>query len=178
MRTYKTEGFVIKRRNFKEADRILTVFSKKNGKIQIKAPGVRKITSRRSGHIELLNYSIFTVHQANFLPILTEVECIETYHFLKKDLKKISTLYYICELIDGLCPENQENTQVFNLLKNFMDSLKKNKDWNKVLDRFEIDLLTSLGYYRTDHQIATINRTLFIERILERKLKTKQITLT
>ena len=35
MRTYKTEGFVIKRRNFNETDRIITVFSKKNGKVEI-----------------------------------------------------------------------------------------------------------------------------------------------
>ena len=60
MRSFKTEGIVIKRRNFNEADRIITVFSKRNGKINIKASGVRKITSRRSPHLELLNYSIFS----------------------------------------------------------------------------------------------------------------------
>ncbi|OGH05984.1 MAG: DNA repair protein RecO [Candidatus Levybacteria bacterium RBG_16_35_11] len=177
IRTYRTEGFVIKRRNFRELDRIITVFSKKNGKIQIKAPGVRKITSRRSGHIELLNYSTFTIYQGKSLPILTEVECMETYSFLKKDLNRISTLYYICELIEGLCPENQENIQVFHLLKDFLESLKKDKDWVSLLDNFEINLLTVLGYYRSDHEIAKINRPLLIERILERKLKTKQIKL-
>jgi len=177
MRTYKTEGFVIRRRNFQEADRIITVFTKNNGKIQIKAPGVRKITSRRSGHIELLTYSLFTIYQAKSLPILTEVESIETYSCLKEDLKKMSTLYYVCELVEGLCPENQENGEVFTLLKNFLDNLKKNEDWVKLLEDFEISLLTNLGYYRSDHAVAKIDREMFIERILERKLKTKQINL-
>lgn len=177
MRTYKTEGFVIKRRNFNEADRIITVFSKNNGKIQIKVPGVRKITSRRSGHIELLNYSLFTIYQAKSLPILTEVQSIETYTSLKKDLKQMSILFHVCEIIEGLCPENQENKEVFFLLRNFLDNLKKEKDWKKLLDEFEINLLISLGYYRSDYEINKINRIVFIERILERKLKTKQINL-
>ncbi|PIZ97846.1 MAG: DNA repair protein RecO, partial [Candidatus Levybacteria bacterium CG_4_10_14_0_2_um_filter_35_8] len=57
MNSYKTEGIVIKRRNLGEADKILTIFTKRYGKIQVKAPGIRKINSRRSPHVELLNYS-------------------------------------------------------------------------------------------------------------------------
>jgi DNA repair protein RecO (recombination protein O) len=175
MRTYKTEGFVIKRRNFLEADRILTVFTKKHGKIEVKAPGVRKITSKRSGHVELLNYSLFSIYQAKNLPILTEVECIEAHASLKKDLDNISSLYYICELVDGLCPENQENHDVFELMGKTLQAFKKTSDWKKLIDEFEIKLLIALGYYRIDHEIAKVDRTVLIERILERKLKSKHI---
>jgi DNA repair protein RecO (recombination protein O) len=176
MRTYKTEGFVIRRRNFQETDRILTVFTKKNGKIQLKAPGVRKITSRRSPHVELLNYSLFTIYQAKSLPILTEVESIDVYSYLKNDLEKISLLYYICELIEGLCPENQENIQVFYLLKDFLNSLETEPS-EDLIRKFELKLLIILGYYRVDQLTDKISTTVLIERILERKLKTKQINL-
>jgi len=54
MKSYKTEGIIIKRKNFGEADRILTIFTKNKGKISIVAKGVRKINSRRAPHIELL----------------------------------------------------------------------------------------------------------------------------
>ena len=51
MKTFVAEGIVLKRRNVGEADRILTVFTRTNGKMIIKAVGVRKIASKRSSHI-------------------------------------------------------------------------------------------------------------------------------
>ena len=52
---FKTEGIILRRRDFGEADRILTVFSLHRGKISVIAKGVRRITSRRAGNVELLN---------------------------------------------------------------------------------------------------------------------------
>ena len=43
MRSYRIEGIIIKRRDFGETDRILTVFTKTQGKISVIAKGVRKI---------------------------------------------------------------------------------------------------------------------------------------
>jgi len=72
MRGFKTEGIVLKRRNFGEADRILTVFTKDRGKISVLAKGVRRITSRRAGNVELLNRVSIFLHQTRGMPILTE----------------------------------------------------------------------------------------------------------
>lgn len=175
MRSFKTEGIVIRRRNYNEADRIITVFSKRNGKINIKATGVRKITSRRSPHIELLNYSIFNLHQGKSMPVLTEVESLENYSLLKKDLKRVGFAYHICELIDGLCAENQENTDVFDLLQKTLMDLSKEENLEDLIYKFEIELLTLLGFYTPTTANLQINTQGIIENILERKLKTRQI---
>src|SRR5258708_113264 len=115
MRSYKTEGIIIKRRNIGEADSLLTVFTLDQGKIQIKAKGVRKITSKRSSHIELLNHTRLHLYKGYASPLLTEVQSIESFSNIKQDLKKVGIAYHICELIDGLCPENQEQRQIFFL---------------------------------------------------------------
>jgi DNA repair protein RecO (recombination protein O) len=175
MRAFKTEGIVIKRRNFNEADRIITVFSKSKGKINIKATGVRRITSRRSPHIELLNYSIFNLHKGKMMPVLTEVESLENYSFIKNDLKKVGLAYHICELIDGLCAENQENPYIFDLLNTTLKKLSKDEDPKELIYNFEIDLLTYLGFYTPTTSELKINTKVLIESILERKLKTRQI---
>ncbi len=174
MRSFKTEGIVIKRRNYNEADRIITVFSKKQGKINIKASGVRRITSRRSPHIELLNYSIFSLHQGKFMPVLTEVDCIENFSNLKKDLRKIGLAYHICELIDGLCAENQENIEIFNLLEITLKRVSKEENATLLIYEFELELLKLLGFYKPDNPAFIVNTQLLIENILERKLKTRQ----
>ena len=174
MRSFRTEGIVIKRSNYSEADRIVTIFTKKNGKIKVKATGVRKISSRRSPHIELLNYCIFGLYQAageTRMPTLTEVESKECFPLLKKDLKRIGYAYHVCELVDGLCAENQEHPDVFMLLGRTLRKLSKENNFSEIIHEFELELLRLLGFSST----AEINTQEVIEEILERRLKTKQI---
>ncbi|GIV45007.1 MAG: hypothetical protein KatS3mg035_2130 [Bacteroidia bacterium] len=84
MRNFKTEGIIIKRRNVLEADRIITVFTREHGKLQIKARGVRRITSKRASHIELLNYAQLSLYKGSSLPILVEAQMIESFSDIKK----------------------------------------------------------------------------------------------
>ncbi|MBI3985196.1 MAG: DNA repair protein RecO [Candidatus Levybacteria bacterium] len=174
MKAFKVEGIVIKRRNVGEADRIITVFSKTAGKLQIKAKGVRKIASRRSGHIELLNHGFFNLHQGRSMPLLTEVESTENFPLLKKDLKRIGSAFHICELVDGLCAENEENKEVFELLKSTLQKLSDAPKLSDVIYEFEIEILKLLGFYRHSPNVA-VNTKVLIEEILERKLKTRPI---
>jgi len=178
MRSFKTEGIVIKRRNFGEADRLLTIFSKTHGKIQIKAVGVRKINSRRSPHIELLNYSLFNLYKGRGMPLLTEVENFENYSEIKEDLGKVGFAYHICELIDGLCAENQENEEIFHLLQRTLKRLSFETDISGVIHEFEIELLTKLGFHKPSNLSLNFDTSSFIEQLLERKLKTRQMLST
>lgn len=175
MRNFKTEGIIIKRRNSGEADRVLTVFTKDQGKIQIKAKGVRKITSKRSSHIELLNLVQIGLYKSNAMSLATEVQSIETYPLIKEDLKKIGIAYHLCELIDGLCPENQENRQIFSLFREVLYQLAVDSNPATIVYTFQLDLLAQLGYWSGNTAHKDFQTLPFIESILERKLKTRQI---
>lgn len=173
MRSYKTEGIIIKRKNFGEADRMLTVFTKNHGKIQIIAKGVRRITSRRSSHIELLNHTSLGVYEGK-IPVLTEAQCINHHSDLKNDLKKAGYAFYICELIDGLLADHQENRIVFNLLQNTLFKLENEENPKALLSRFEQELLSLLGFWPRERVFA-VDSSVIIENIMERKIKTKRI---
>jgi DNA repair protein RecO (recombination protein O) len=202
MRTLKTEGVIIKRKNYSEADRILTVFTKYHGKIQVKASGIRRIPSRRASHVELLNFSTLTLYKGKGMPVLTEAQTIESYSAIKDNLRAIGDAYHLCELTDSLCPENQENSQVFDLLKDALNNLAfysrssdadifmngshttdsedelilRDSGRNSFIRDFEIELLTTLGFYnQTGSLSSNFNTRLLIENILERKLKTLPI---
>ncbi len=176
IRSYRTEGIIIKRKNFGEADRILTIFSKNHGKIQAKAPGVRKITSRRSPHIELLNFTSISLYKSSrsLLPILTEAHTIEDFAPIKNTLERVGFAYYICELIDGLCPENQENEHIFKLLKETLFELSEGRGIKNLLFFFEKKLLEGLGFWSEAKLLDRGFSERIIENILERKLKTRR----
>ncbi len=173
MRSYKTEAIVIKRKNFGEADRILTVLTKNKGKISIIAKGVRKINSKRSSHIELLNHCVIGVYEGK-MPILTEAETLSHFDVLKSDLKKAGMAFYICELVDGLLPFHQENRAVFSLIQNTLYEMENKEDCHGVIRKFEQELLSILGFW--SREVAFIEDSdRFIEDIIERKIKSKRI---
>ena len=60
-RTYRTEAIVLRRSDFAEADRLLTLFSREYGKIRAIAKGARKPQSRKTGHVELFMRTRFLI---------------------------------------------------------------------------------------------------------------------
>lgn len=177
MRTYKIEGIILKRRNLGEADRILTVLSRESGKIAIKAPGVRRIPSRRGAHVELLNHSQFILYASSktFMPIVTEAQTLQDFSSIKKNLHRIGYAYYICELINGLCADNQENRGVFFHLKSTLLDLGQTCDAVSLVRKFEKDLLSELGFWSEAKLLKTQDSRTVMERLLERKLKTTHL---
>ncbi len=145
MRTFKTEGIVLKRRNFGEADRILTVFTLSRGKISILAKGVRRITSRRAGNIELLNRVSMYLFLGKGMPILTEAESLETFQKIKEDLTLITYAYHIIELVDRMTAENQENRILYIELVEALRRLSQTprQIWVRA---FEMKILSNLGF--------------------------------
>jgi DNA repair protein RecO (recombination protein O) len=73
-KTYKTEGIVLARRNYSEADRIISVFSKGWGRISLLAKSVRKPKSRKRPHIEVFSYITFQAVKGKGIDLVTEVE--------------------------------------------------------------------------------------------------------
>lgn len=175
MRTLRIDGIILKRQNVGEADRILTVLTKELGKIQIKAKGVRKITSKRASHIEPLNMCTLSLYRGQSLPVLTEVISLENFSELKQDLTKIGFAYHLCELIDGLCPPNEENRRVFSLLHEVLKKMEYEDDIAPLIHEFEVGLLIELGYWSIGQQAYKGNLSYLIENILERRLKTRQL---
>ncbi|HSX40245.1 MAG TPA: DNA repair protein RecO [Candidatus Saccharimonadales bacterium] len=174
MRNFKIEGIVIRRKNFGEADKLLTLYSKQMGKIRVKAPGVRKIKSRRSPHVELFNRCILTLHQGSGFALVTEAQTLENFSDLKNDLTRVGFAYHICEIVDGLCAEHQENAHVFDLLQNALFRLANAENIVEVVHEFEIELLSTLGFWSKNRPSAYLDTQNFIENILERRLKSKK----
>ncbi len=140
-----TEGLVLKRKDFGEADRVLTVLTPRFGKISVIAKGVRKITSRRAGNIELLNIvKLHLFKSKNYN--LGEAEAKETFPKIKENLTLSTTAFHIIELVNRLIPQDQKTPQVYELTVSVLRILEKNP--RQIFIRaFEVKLLTLLGFW-------------------------------
>lgn len=149
MRNFSSEGLVVKRKDIGEADKIVTIFARNYGKVSFIAKGVRKVSSRRAGNLELLNKIKFFANGQGKLPVLTEASGLSSFKEIKSDLKKLSLAYLLLELVDQFLPDGQENNKLYNQLILFLEAINQSEsiERDKVLTAsFQIKLLREMGY--------------------------------
>src|SRR3989344_3096612 len=149
MAVYKTEVIILKRMNFSEADRILTCFTKKFGKINLLAKGARKLTSRKGGSLELLNWCKLSVATGQSLDLVLESQVERAFLPIKSNLYKTSLAYQVVEVCDKLTIEHQPSLRLFNLLLTTLAALSAETNRQKqklVVASFQLKLLHILGF--------------------------------
>src|SRR5262245_22336536 len=145
-RLYRTDALILRRADFGEADRLLTVYTPARGKLRLLAKGVRKITSRKAGHVELFMLTNMLVAQGRTWDIISQAEIVESYRDLREDLDKTSHAYYLAELIDRFTEEHDPNAPLFELLALTLAHLNYLADSFMVLRYFEMHLLSLTGF--------------------------------
>jgi DNA repair protein RecO (recombination protein O) len=158
-RVYRTEAVVIRRSDFGEADRVLTLLTPQ-GKRRVVAKGVRKTTSRLAGHIELFTHATMLLAVGRNLDIVTQSAIRESFDVLRGDLERIGAAYYAAELIDRMTEDEDENTRAFELVVGTLRALDGTRATDLVLRHYELHLLDTLGYRPQLHECAVCQELL------------------
>src|SRR3989344_8552028 len=111
MASYKDRGIVVRRDNFGEADRCLTIYARRRGKISILPKGSRRPTAKLTGAVNLLNEIEFVAAEGRNLDILTEAQIVTAHGALSRQLAKTKIAYWFCELIDKRSEEHTSELQ-------------------------------------------------------------------
>jgi DNA repair protein RecO (recombination protein O) len=158
-RIYRTEAVVIRRSDFGEADRLLTLITPM-GKRRVVAKGARKTTSRLAGHIELFTHAGLLLAVGRNLDIVTQSTILHSFDTLRGDLRRIGAAYYVAELIDRLIEEEDENRPAFELLVATLAALDTTNNIDLALRFYELRLLGFLGYRPQLYHCAVCQETL------------------
>lgn len=148
---YKTEAVIIKSINLKEADKFLTVYTSKFGKINAVAKGVRKTKSKFGSSMEFLTHSKLLLYKKynNDVYLVTQNEIINSFYEIRKNLGKFSAAAYVAELIDKFVEPNESNDELWVLMLKTLSFFREEakKEYMELLLRFfEIRLITILGF--------------------------------
>lgn len=145
-RTYRSEGIVLRRTNFGEADRLLTLYSREFGKIKALAKGARKPQTRKTGHIELFMRTNFMFARGKRIDLITQAELVEAYPMLREDLILTTYASYTIELLDSLTPEGDRDLPKYDLLAKALTWFSEAVDPRLTARYYELRLLSLAGY--------------------------------
>lgn len=171
--TFTSEGFILGRHNFGEADRIINIYSKNNGRISVIAKGVRRPSSKKRGHLEIFGKIRFQVVNGKGMGIITEVETIDDYKEIRLSIKKIALAYYFMEVIGKIIEKDESNDEVYELLCSLMDKLKTTKALKYHRKKFIEKLLKILGYWPKEKDLDFPDEKL--EEIIEKQIYSKRV---
>jgi DNA repair protein RecO len=123
MKQIVTQGIVLSRTDFGEADRILNFLTPEHGKVAGIAKGVRKSKSKLAGGIELFSVSelSFIVGRSNIYTI-TSARLIKHYDNIVKDLARTNPGYEFIRLLNKATEDNPEPAY-FDLLKTAFEAM-------------------------------------------------------
>lgn len=145
-RTTRTEAVILRHSDWGEADRLLWLYTRQKGKIRAIAKGVRKIRSRKAGHLEPFTRAILLLAHGRDLPIVTQAETMEAYIPLRENLIRLGYAAYVVETLDRFTYEEDENQPLYRLLTDTLTRLNAGSEPVLVVRYYELRLLDLLGY--------------------------------
>lgn len=143
----ETDGIILRQIKIADDKRMLTIFTRKYGKISagtgIKTNGrnrsslaVRAFTHGR--------YSIFTGRNSYSVD---SAETIESFYAIGEDIEKFMCASYALELTDRMMNEHMENTEALDMILNLMRMLvKRKRDAATLITVYKWKLLALCGY--------------------------------
>jgi len=142
----KTEAIILKTDDLREVDRILTIYTKELGKIQVVARGVKKLESKLRYHLEPLSYSHLILIEGRNFRILKDAVLVNQFLSMREDLERIKIVYKIIDLVDELIVGEERDEDIWNLLLKALEELNVGGLASHMVQNFQDNLLRLLGY--------------------------------
>jgi len=145
-RTFRAQAVVLKHKDWGEADRLISLFTLEHGKIRAIAKGVRKLKSRKAGHLEPFTLVNLMLAKGRDIPIITQVETIKPFFAIRKDMLLTTYASYAVELLDRFTYEEGENQALFRLLTKTLERINDSNKIDLAIRYYEIRLLDIVGF--------------------------------
>lgn len=144
----KSRCIIIKTIDFKDADKLVTIFSEKEGKIRAVAKGIKKPNSSLRACVQPFAHSFLFFSQSRELGLISQGKVLDFYGFIRDDINLSLHTMYLMELLDKSLMENVPLTRLYQSTINVLDTLNNsNSNYNPLLFRYyEMILLRELGY--------------------------------
>jgi DNA repair protein RecO (recombination protein O) len=146
---YRDDGIVLRTQKLGEADRIITVLTRRNGRIRAVGKGVRRTRSRFGARLEPFTHVDLLLYTGRSLDVITQADTVRAYgEPLAADYPRYTSGMAMLETAERFAPEEKEPTlRQFLLLVGGLRALgEAGHDPRLVLDAFLLRSLAVAGY--------------------------------
>jgi len=123
---YRTKGFIFKKDDRSEADRVFSIFTKDFGKIEIRARAIRKITSKLRAGIDKFYFSEVEFIQGKNHKTLTDAVAIEK-NDCSQNFEKMIIYNKIAEVLDKFIKGQEKDEKLWNLISDIFKKINSQK---------------------------------------------------
>jgi DNA repair protein RecO (recombination protein O) len=122
MPTYQADAIVLRRLDYGEADRILTLLTREHGKLSAIARGARKSQSR-AGALDLFGRSRMMLAKGHNLDVVAQVERRGDARNISGDMHRTAYASLVAEVVDKVLEDRHPVDDVFDLVVETLDRL-------------------------------------------------------
>ena len=140
-------SFVLSRRDFKESDQAISLFTAEKGKIEAMAKGVKKVTAKNSAFLEPFFLIEAEIVEGKEFFRLTTATPIESFKEIRADWQKSLMSGYAAEVLARLLPNNQSENKIFKLFFSYLKFLTEAKEVNRIFGSVFVWKVFSLQGY-------------------------------
>ena len=147
MSLYRDEGVVLRVQKLGEADRIITLLTKRHGRVRAVAKGVRRTRSKFGASVEPFSHVDLQLYAGRNLDIVVQAESLTPYgSTLVGDYGRYTAGTAVLETAERLTAEEREpSLRLFLLVVGALRSLSQ-RDPSMVLDAFLLRAMSVAGY--------------------------------
>jgi DNA repair protein RecO (recombination protein O) len=148
MQEIKTQAMTIGFTNYREYDRVLTLFSPEHGIVTATAHAVRRGKSEIRACADMFFYGDFVLKKnAKGYLSVKSIDMIDIFYDLRMDINRLSCATYMCDFVKETAINDYEQSDYFLLfLRNIMAICYDKTDYRVVKLKFEISAMEILGY--------------------------------
>lgn len=160
MKFCQTEAIVLRSREHKEADRVVTLFSRDLGKLHAISYGSARPTSKKRGAVQLFCRSRFYLVRSKEIYRIDQAELLERFPAVESNLERFAAASYFVELVDAFTGEEIPNQKLYHLLLKSLRLLAE-AEIPLLTRAFELRLLKITGFGPELYACTGCRETLF-----------------
>ena len=149
MSLYRDTGVVLRVHKLGEADRIITLLTRRHGKVRAVAKGVRRTTSRFGARLEPFGHVDVQFYTGRTLDVITQVQTVDAFALpIVGDYQRYTAASAIAETADRLTAEEGEPAlRLYLLVTGALRALADGqRDSSLVLDAFLLRAMAFAGW--------------------------------
>jgi DNA repair protein RecO (recombination protein O) len=143
---YKDEGIILKTIKLGEADRIVTIFTRYNGKVRAVAKGIRKTKSRFGGRLEPFTRVQLMIYRGRNLDTITNADILDPFKQARTSYERLAAAAALTEMVEKITPDRERSFDVYALLLAGLASMG-GANVDTLVPAFCVKLLSLSGYH-------------------------------